>query len=86
MMTSISTKVTENIFCYHMVGMNRNIVYDKSNGYLFIAEIPVIQSELQKEFEAVPALEIIYENRYNIQFEDFTRVAITLYMERLCAN
>lgn len=69
METPFATKITQNAFCYHMVGTGRNILYDKRN-----------RSVILSDANTGAPLKII-EKDEDLEFEDFVLVAQNIQMD-----
>lgn len=68
-MSDLATKITKNIFCYHLIGFEKNIIYDCTNRSLM----------LTCSKTGAP-LEII-EKDEDLNFEDFVLVARNIFMD-----
>lgn len=57
MTTSFATKVTKNIFCYHLVGLNMNVIYSCVNRNVILSDsetglpISIVEKDEDLDFE-----------------------------------
>jgi len=57
MEATFATKITKNIFCYHLVGLKKNILYDTTNRSLIFscaltgAPLEIVEKDEDLDFE-----------------------------------
>ena len=69
MTTEFAIKITDSKFCYHLVGFNRNILYDSVNRSIVLsdAETGAVISVMEKDED--------------LDFEDFILVSKNLWLD-----
>ena len=66
---TFATKPTKNIFCYHLVGFEKNIVYDCKNRSIMLT------------CSQTGAVLELYEKDEDLDFDDFVLVARNIFLD-----
>jgi hypothetical protein len=66
---TLATKPTKNSFCYHLVGFEKNIVYDCKNRSIMLT------------CSQTGAVLELYEKDEDLDFEDFVLVARNIFLD-----